>query len=899
MRKRTEYETHLARRIAKPLVAITLGGVLLLQPAAGLLPFFGTAPYVAAAAAASMKMTVIHQEMITAGAERIDYVWESTRSGKPVKANVHVIRVDLTHPYVRLDAISGSGGTVGKLSSVMNMAKAAGAVGGINADFFVTGTEGSPMGAQVTQGQLVSSPMKLNGMYMFGITKDRKPVIDMYTFEGSITAADGSSFPLAGINNSTYRTEPDNGYSHANTIYMYTSAWVGNERPKNAAYATPTEVLVRGGIVEQISEGKAIGGAPPADGYILRSHGKAAQFIRDHVRIGEQLQADYRLISRTSGQPVDPASFDMMVGGHTILVDQGKPASFSRSISGISGATDRSRSAVGYSKDGRHVFLVTVEEYGSSQGMTLAELQQALVQLGVWKGVNLDGGGSTTMVERPLGETGLRLAHPTEYGDTQRSVANGIGVFTTAPQGQLRGIAVSGPSVAFIGQQVSFSLKGYDTYFNPIDPGNVTPSWSIDKPIGSLKNGVFTPTKPGQAVITAKSGAASGKHTVEVIGQDQIAEMKIGTSGGTLAAGAKISVPVTVKLRDGRQYTVPPESIDWQFIGFTANRQQDNLVIGKVSAGAKNGYAIARYDGFSALLTLSAGGASADFENFEKVAYPITFQSTSGVTGTVKVVSGLPGRESSKALQLTYDFTNGKGTRAAYAVLNGSGVTIAGAPTALSADVYGDGSLNWLRAEFIDANGKAHLVDLKKTIDWTGWQEVRADLTGYGMAHPVKLKRIYVVSLEEGRDERAESGQIAIDNIKVQLPSSIQDPGRPVIKMTLGSKTATVDGKPVSIGAAPFAEKGVTYLPLRFVADAMGGTVNWNQKEKRVTVLRGDKLLEMVVGSKEFLLNGVRKAGAVEPMVRSGYTLVPIRLVSEQLGLEVKWDQKTKQITVQ
>ncbi|WP_213528949.1 hypothetical protein [Paenibacillus cisolokensis] len=39
MRKRTEYETHLARRIAKPLVAITLGGVLLLQPAAGLLPF--------------------------------------------------------------------------------------------------------------------------------------------------------------------------------------------------------------------------------------------------------------------------------------------------------------------------------------------------------------------------------------------------------------------------------------------------------------------------------------------------------------------------------------------------------------------------------------------------------------------------------------------------------------------------------------------------------------------------------------------------------------------------------------------------------------------------------------------------------------------------------------------
>ncbi|MGV2805378.1 hypothetical protein GNF85_17415, partial [Clostridium perfringens] len=47
------------------------------------------------------------------------------------------------------------------------------------------------------------------------------------------------------------------------------------------------------------------------------------------------------------------------------------------------------------------------------------------------------------------------------------------------------------------------------------------------------------------------------------------------------------------------------------------------------------------------------------------------------------------------------------------------------------------------------------------------------------------------------------------------------------------------------------------------------------------------------------ILNGKRSSAAVAPMVQGGRTLVPLRLVSEQLGLKVKWDKNTKTVTIE
>ena|GEM_PF-153272 len=897
-------------RLTRRVLILALGGTLLLQPWAATGPGWvealtGGAPVASAAEATSgLKQTA--ETMITAGAKRIDYIWTGTRSGKKVQANVHVIEIDLTNPHVSLNVMSGTGNNLTNTASISSMTKATGAVAGVNADYFNMSAEGVPMGAQITSGTLMSSPSVLKGMYAFAIANDRTPVIDRFSFEGNVVAG-GASFPLAGINQTSYMTEPASGsgtFSHVNAMYIYTSAWTAAERPntKNSS-TTPTEILVENGVVTQVAENGTLPIQPPANGYILRTHGTAAQFAKQNLTVGATVSASYNLTSLTTGAKKDPGSYQMMVGGHTILIEDGKASSFSRDVSSISGNSARSRTAVGYSRDSKKVYLVTAEDYGNSSGMTLKELQEVMVRLGVWKGLNLDGGGSTTMTARPLGEFEIGLAHPTENsgGTTERRVINGIGVYTSAPKGEVKGIKASGPSVVFLGQSAGYSLKAYDTYYNPIEPTGMTAQWSVDSGFGAINGSTFTPSRSGKTTLTAKSGSAKDELTVEVIGASQISEMSVAASSSRLQAGASINVPVRIKLSDGREMTVPAGSVRWELSGFTGEVKDGVLNVQSVSPDATSGTAIARYDGYSALVYFSAGDASASksWETFEDVKYPITFQSTpNGTTGSVSVDSSLSGM-TSKGLVISYDFTAGTGTKAAYAALNGEGRAVEGTPLAISADIYGDGSGNWVRAEVTDAAGKLHYVDLARPLDWTGWRTVKADLGALGMTYPVKVKRIYVANPEQGQSERTAVGQVAIDNIAFDYPAAAVLPPAPQIALTLGSTQATVGGTATKLDVAPIALNGVTYLPLKFVSDAIKGKVAWDNATKRATFQRGDKLLDLWLDQKSYVVNGKRASAEAAPIIRGGRTLVPVRLVSEQLGLQVQYDAAQKRITIQ
>ncbi|WP_317966126.1 stalk domain-containing protein [Paenibacillus sp. CCS19] len=904
-------QTISSRSVSK-LVILALGGVLLLQPLQpGAVIYAETVQAQTTEAAttsaaveiktANAKLTQQKQEMIASGVKRVDYVWSPLTGSGTV--NFHVIEIDLTNPYVQLNAISGKNNTVASLNNVLNMAKETGAVAAINADVFQTSSasEGSPMGPQITSGTLMSGPMALQGMYAFSVSKDKVPSIDLYGFDGKVTAADGTTFPIAGMNESAYTTEPDKQPSHKNAIYLYTNTWAAASHPKDSS-TTPTEVLVSGGIVQQISDGTTLTVTPPADGYILRAHGTAAKFVREHLTVGSAVTSDYNLVSKTTGAKVDAASMQMMVGGHTILVDQGKTAAFSRDIAGVSGGSNVYRSAVGYTKDAKKVLLLTAEGTSTRNGMSLKELQEAMVGLGVWKGVNLDGGGSTTMVERPLGEFALKVTHPTTGGTYLRPVANGIGVFSSAPQGSLKGLVASGPSTMFIGQTSAFGLKAYDNYYNPVDTSALQQQWKANGSIGMFSGNTFTALKSGSGTVQVTSAGITGEYPVSVIGSDQIASMSIDASAAGLAVGTKITANVKIMTKDGLNLTVPPESIKWEFKGFTAATSGNVITITGVNDSAAAGYAVARYDGYPVMLTLTKGSAPVMWESFEKVGYGITFQGTEGAAGKVALVSGLQGKESSLALQLSYDFTSGIGngkTLAAYAVLNGSGKEVSGSPTGMQLDVYGDQSFNWLRMEVKDGAGKLQYVDLAKSIDWTGWKTLTVDLSSYGLTAPITIKRIYVANIAQDQDERAAQGSIAFDDVRMLYPPVVSELTRPSIKLTINKKTATVNEADVKLDTAPIVLSGVTYLPLRFIADAMGAVVAWDQTSKKVTVIRGDKLLELQIGSADLIAGGIRQPAAAAPLIRDGRTLVPLRLISEQLGLKVNWDGAAKTVTVQ
>lgn len=878
-----------APKIILPLVA---GMLVLSAPFQAVPTFFPSAH----AAAVTFKLVKQSEAMVSSGVKELTYHWVPSSSS--VKTEVmHVIEVDLNNPYVSLNTMGGKNGSVTARQSVTAMVKETGAIAGINADVFNTSGEGAPIGVAVTSGRLTVSPSKITGMYAFAVTKDRKPIIDSFEFQGSVSSEFGS-FPLAGVNKQLYWMDPNKTNSHVDSLYLYTKSWTSPERPASTG-TKPTEALVVDNVIQEISVDKQIATAIPDNGYILRAHGKAAQFLTG-LGVGMTISADYTLKSLTDGTTYDPAAFDMMVGGHTILLDKGAAAKFSRDISGVSGSADRARTAVGYSQDGSKVYLVTVEENGGREGVTLAELQQMLLKLGVWKAVNLDGGGSTTMVSRELGDFNVGLAHPTFYGTTQRLVANGIGVYTNAPAGDIKGISASGSNTLFIGQQTSYKLKAYDTYYNPVDPKGLTPTWSIDSSVGTFKDGVLTAAKVGKATVTVKAGAASDTINVEVVGKEQIERLVVDPGSTVLRPGAVISVPVKARLKDGRELSVPASSIKWEFKGFTAKAEGGKLTVETVENGAQAGFAIARYDGFGTAAILTPGTEKM-LETFEAPGYQIDFSGLpAATTGGVSLASDVPGKENTKVLTLNYDFTVGSGSRFAYANFNkaGGGVAFDGTPSSMTLDLLGDSSMNYVRAEIIGADGKAVLVDVAKKVDWSGWKSVRVDLAAAGVKGPGKLTKLYLVNLEQDQDERALQGEIAFDNVALQYPPKPFTAAKPTIVMQVGKATATVDGKTVKLPAAPFMLQDVNYLPLRFVADTLGGEISWDNLEKRVTILRGDSMLELWVGKSEMTVNGVRQKVLAAPILKNNSVYVPVRVVSEQLGQKVDWVGKTKTITI-
>jgi len=76
-------------------------------------------------------------------------------------------------------------------------------------------------------------------------------------------------------------------------------------------------------------------------------------------------------------------------------------------------------------------------------------------------------------------------------------------------------------------------------------------------------------------------------------------------------------------------------------------------------------------------------------------------------------------------------------------------------------------------------------------------------------------------------------------SLKAKLYKFLIDMGRiTIIKMQVGNFKATVDGKTVIMDVAPKIENQRTLVPLRFIAEALGATVEWDPKTQGITIVR-------------------------------------------------------------
>ena len=92
-------------------------------------------------------------------------------------------------------------------------------------------------------------------------------------------------------------------------------------------------------------------------------------------------------------------------------------------------------------------------------------------------------------------------------------------------------------------------------------------------------------------------------------------------------------------------------------------------------------------------------------------------------------------------------------------------------------------------------------------------------------------------------------------------------------------------------------------VPLRFVSESLGCYVKWDSADKRITIssqVNGKPVeIVMTVGQRSFSVNGQKQEMDVEPfVVEPGFTLVPLRFVTENLDCRVDWNGDIREATI-
>jgi hypothetical protein len=118
------------------------------------------------------------------------------------------------------------------------------------------------------------------------------------------------------------------------------------------------------------------------------------------------------------------------------------------------------------------------------------------------------------------------------------------------------------------------------------------------------------------------------------------------------------------------------------------------------------------------------------------------------------------------------------------------------------------------------------------------------------------------------------------------------------IRLTADTATAMVGDEERSLDAPPIIVNGVTFVPLRFIGEALGAEVTWSPALQVVFLVKGSSQVQLTVGSKLAIIDGRITQLLEAPRIQNGRTMVPLRFISEAFGADVTWDQVTKAVTV-
>jgi len=336
-----------------------------------------------------------------------------------LEADPKLIEVRVAHAY---DAAIG-------LETTADLAGRHGALAAVNGGFFLmTGLlAGDSQGTLVMDGTLLSEPDRGRAAVGFYTSKgSMRAVVGRLSYRGEVRFGDVTGLPLDGINRSRQASE----------IVLFTPEF-------HRTTLTPpggAEIIVENGRITEFRDGVGSSVIPPA-GMVLSIGSERLEQIRPHARPGATVSVETRLVPLLPDPEGEWDRAEDIVSAGPLLLWQGQRIEEpeKESISNVFCLARHPRTAAGIRADGT-LLLVTVDgrQPETSVGMSIPELTDLMLELGCVSAMNLDGGGSTTMVidgrvvnspsgssPRPNGDAILLFPTKPKVVDTESRPAQG------------------------------------------------------------------------------------------------------------------------------------------------------------------------------------------------------------------------------------------------------------------------------------------------------------------------------------------------------------------------------------------------------------------------------------------------------------------------------------------
>ena len=328
--------------------------------------------------------------------------WDETTPRGPVRA--HLMTISLSTPGLKVDyAHAGAVRRTAPLTSILARHKA---IAGVNGDFFDIGDTGAPLGLGQDRQEGLLNARTDGWNAAFYIAKAGRAEIG--TLPMVARFKQHPNFPITTVN--APEVTPGG-------IGVYTPAWGYTSGYAVTGGQTTDVRMVRinkGRVVEtkrRLTQGKKI------QGTLLIGRGEGAKQL---ARLKKGTKATVRWWLKNSPR--------MAITGNKILIRDGL-------VEVVDDREMHPRTAVGIDRDTRELLLLVVDGRQSfSRGYTMVELANRMIDLGADEALNLDGGGSSTLVAKKTSGRVTVVNRPSD--GRQRYVPNGLEVTYRPPAGR-------------------------------------------------------------------------------------------------------------------------------------------------------------------------------------------------------------------------------------------------------------------------------------------------------------------------------------------------------------------------------------------------------------------------------------------------------------------------------